>query len=66
MTVERYDKSRRRTYRGDAVIAWVRAYNAKRDVPRSLVGNPARPRTLMLFAAVVFLSALVWMEVFRG
>ncbi len=64
MTIERYDRSRRRTYRGDAVIAWVKLQNrrAVRTARRArMIGNPARPRTLLLLMAVVFAGALVWL-----
>ena len=53
MTLIRYDRSRRITFRGDAVMAAVRRMNRQRD-RAARIGDPASPRALLSLMAVVF------------
>lgn len=61
MTLLRYDRSRRKTWRGDAVMAAVRRMNRQRE-RSARIGNPASPRALLLLMAVVFGVGMVWLN----
>lgn len=60
MTILKYDRSRRRTWRGDRVMARVRLANRRRERAQR-IGDPAQPRTLGLMMVVVFGAVLWWL-----
>ena len=55
-----YDRSRKTTWRGDAVMAAVRRMNRQRD-RAGRICDPASPRALLLLMAVVLGVGMLWL-----
>lgn len=60
MSILRYDRSRRTTWRGDKVMAAVRRMNRQRERAKR-IGDPASPRALLLLMVLVFAGGMLWM-----